>query len=294
VVVLGKYSYIVNYTGKTAQVLLFSPEFEALKVPIVDAGIQYDDPYSGESYLLVCKEALFVAAMTHNLIPTFLMREAGLVVDDVPKVQSTNLTMQHHSTYFPEENLRIPLGLHGIFSYFPSSQPSLDVLNDNNFKVLFLTIGQIDPHNKIYEENERAMLDHEGNMIEKEHRKSYVVDSTSVPEKMECAAFVGEVENRAINDNIKYLFFHNSDFLINEDKECESEIEANEKANIIGNLAERLALDGKLSQLKMSIGSCNMYCSQCLEDASMYAVATEDSTRASDYDNTESEKSVDF
>ena len=47
VVVLGKHSYIVNYTGKTAKVHPFSPEHEALKVPIVDAVIQYIDPYSG-------------------------------------------------------------------------------------------------------------------------------------------------------------------------------------------------------------------------------------------------------
>ena len=55
------------------------------------------------------------------------------------------------------------------------------------------------------------MLDHEGNIIEKKHRKSCIVDSISVPEKMECAAFVGGVENRAITDNVKDISFHNSD-----------------------------------------------------------------------------------
>ena len=110
---------------------------------------------------------------------------------------------------------------------------------------------------------------------------------------MECAAFVGG-ENRAINDNVKDITFHNSDFLINEDKECESEIEANEKANIIGNLAKRLVLDGKLSQLKMTIGSCNVHCSQCLDDASMCTVTTEDSTYIYEYNDIESENSVDF
>ena len=34
------------------------------------------------------------------------------------------------------------------------------------------------------------MLDHEGNIIEKEDRRSYIVDAAVVPEKMECAAFV--------------------------------------------------------------------------------------------------------
>ena len=37
------------------------------------------------------------------------------------------------------------------------------------------------------------MLDHEGNIIEKEKRKSYIVNDIVVPEKMECAAFMGEV-----------------------------------------------------------------------------------------------------
>ena len=161
VVILGKCSCVANYTGNTVQVHPVSLDHEAFKVPIVDAVIHYDDPYSGESYLLVCKEALFVAAMTHNLIPPFLMREAGLVVDDVPKVQSTNPTMQHHSMHFPEDNLRIPLRQCEIFSCFPSSKPSLHVLNDNNVKCLFLTIGLIDPHSKTYGEKERSMLHHE-------------------------------------------------------------------------------------------------------------------------------------
>ena len=41
----------------------------------------------------------------------------------------------------------------------------------------------------------------------------------------------------SFRDDVKDITFHHIDFLINEDKECESEIEANEKANIIGNLA---------------------------------------------------------
>ena len=106
------------------------------------------------------------------------------------------------------------------------------------------------------------MLHHEGNTIEKERRKSCTVDSMSVPEKIEFAAFFREVENSTIDDHVKDVTFHNSNILINEDKECESEIEANEMAKIIGNLAETLSLDGKLSQLKISIGSCNMHCSQ--------------------------------
>ena len=292
-VVLGRNCHVVNYSGKTAEVHPFSPEYEALQVPIVDAVIQYDDPYSGETYMLVCKEALYVPVMKYNLIPPFLMREAGLTVDDLPKVQSLNPTKHHHSIHFPDENLRIPLRLHGVFSYFPSKKPLVGVLNDYNNKILFLTTGNINPHNKIYSENEQAMLDHEGNMIEKEDRRSYIVDAVVVLENMKCAAFVGEVETRVINNNLEDITLHNSDLLVKKTEEYRSVKEANIEANIIGNLAERMELDGKLSQLKMSIGSCNMHNSQYLEDASICTAATEASSYVSDTEDITSEKSVD-
>ena len=91
-VVLGRNCHVVNYSGKTAEVHPFSPEYESLQVPIVHAIIQYDDPYSEETFMLVYKEALYVPAMKCNLIPSFLVREAGLVVDDLPKVQSLHPT----------------------------------------------------------------------------------------------------------------------------------------------------------------------------------------------------------
>ena len=62
-VVLGINCQAVNYYGKQAEVHPFSLKCKALQVPIVDAGIQYDYPYSGETFILICKEALYVPAM---------------------------------------------------------------------------------------------------------------------------------------------------------------------------------------------------------------------------------------
>ena len=126
------------------------------------------------------------------------------------------------------------------------------------------------------------MLDHEGNMIEKEDGRSYVVDAVVVPQKMECAAFVWEIEARLINNNLADITLHNSNLLVNETEECRFIKEANIRANMIGNLAKRMELDGKLSRLNMPIGSCNMYDRQCLEDASMCTTATEAITFVSD------------
>ena len=98
---------------------------------------------------------------------------------------------------------------------------------------------------------------------------SYAVDAVVVPEKMEMCSFCGEMEVIVINNNLEDVTIHNRDLLVKETEEFRSAKEVNVKANMIGNLAERIDLDGTLSQLKMSIGSCNMHHSQCLEDASM-------------------------
>ena len=59
-VVLGRKLCIVNNSVKVSEFHTFRPEYEALRIPIVDATTQYDDTYSGEKHMLVRKEALHV------------------------------------------------------------------------------------------------------------------------------------------------------------------------------------------------------------------------------------------
>ena len=69
-VVVGHHAYILNTSGWTVQVSPFTPEYEALKeVPIVDAAVAYDCPYTNKTYILVFHNALSVPSMDHNLVP---------------------------------------------------------------------------------------------------------------------------------------------------------------------------------------------------------------------------------
>ena len=87
-VVLGRHAFILNLSGKTAQVSPFTPEYDSMKeVPIVDAAVAYDCPITLKSYVLVFHNALSVSSMDHNLVPPFILREAGLEVHDIPKIQ---------------------------------------------------------------------------------------------------------------------------------------------------------------------------------------------------------------
>lgn len=83
---IGSFSYIVDNTGKTVEVKPFSNECNKwIDVPIADAVIKWKDPFNGDVYYFLVKNVLYVPSMEHNLIPPFVMREAGIIVNDVPK-----------------------------------------------------------------------------------------------------------------------------------------------------------------------------------------------------------------
>ena len=57
------------------------------------------------------------------------MREAGIKVNEIPKIHLNDPDVEGHSIFFAETNFRIPLSLKGVFSYFPMSKPTVEVLN---------------------------------------------------------------------------------------------------------------------------------------------------------------------
>ena len=130
--VVGRNAYVISDTGRVVDVSPFTPDYKPLQLPIVDAAIQYDCPYNGVSHILVIRNALHVPSMRNNLIPPFIMREAGIQLRDTPKIQVSNPSEDDHSLYFPGDGFRIPLSLWGVFSYFPSSKPTASMLEHSD------------------------------------------------------------------------------------------------------------------------------------------------------------------
>jgi len=126
-VVAGRNTIFLSKTGKTAQLRPFDPSLRVLhEVPIVDVAIAYDCPYTLKMYILVCTNALYAPTMSTNLIPPFIIREAGVTLSDVPNKHMQDPSVEDHSMIFPDSKLRIPLMLSGIFSYFSSRAPTED------------------------------------------------------------------------------------------------------------------------------------------------------------------------
>ena len=181
-VVIGGNAAVVNKTGLTAQVSPFTPDYEALtEVPIVDAVITYDCPYTDKSVMMVFRNALHVPAMEHHLVPPFILREAGIVVNEAPKIQVENPSIDDHSIYFPNDSSRIPLSLWGIFSYFPCRCPTNLELNEcNNVQLMTPDGSRWNPHSDVYARNEENMLDWEGQLVEKKDRVRILIEDIDV------------------------------------------------------------------------------------------------------------------
>ena len=60
----------------------FIPDYESMQIPIVGDAIQYNCPYRGLSYIWVIRNALHFPSIRNNLLPPFILREAGVRVSD--------------------------------------------------------------------------------------------------------------------------------------------------------------------------------------------------------------------
>jgi hypothetical protein len=207
-----------------------------MEVPLVDAAVRYDR--DGRVYILLIRNALYVPSLYHNLLPPFMMREAGVIVKDNPKIQLDDPSEEDHAITFPETGFRIPLFLSGVFSYFPTTKPTKDDLVEPD-EVYLLTPTRRNPHTDAYTKNEDALMDWEGNVKPPREREVRIVlDDVPEDEAMMSSLWVSPSEGARIN------------VLICNDPEKEEQI-TDEVYTFAG------ALSGKAEEgdFKMSIGS---------------------------------------
>jgi hypothetical protein len=72
------------------------------------------------------RNSLYVPSLDYNLLPPFMVREAGVIVKDTPKIQLNDPSEEDHAITFPETGFTIPLSLWGVFSYFRTTKPTKD------------------------------------------------------------------------------------------------------------------------------------------------------------------------
>ena len=174
--VVGDNAHILEYTGKKVSVVGFTDALgKSLLVDVVHAAVVYDCATTGQSYLMIIHNALHVKSMDVCLLNPFIMRLAGIHVDDCPKFLAMVPSIAHHSLYFPPEDIRISLALNGIVSYFPCRKPRGEEISNPKL-ILNLTprLDSWNPHDDAYQRQEETMVDFSGDVKQPASKKFIV------------------------------------------------------------------------------------------------------------------------
>jgi hypothetical protein len=130
-VVAGSSCKVLEFTEKCCDVYPYSDQYDPVQnVPIAKVATAYDHPVTGETFILVFGQALYMGdSMEHTLICPNQARFNGVVIDDVPRHLSPNKSSTH-SIFFPNENVQIPLCLNGVISCFLTCFPTDKEIQD--------------------------------------------------------------------------------------------------------------------------------------------------------------------
>ena len=91
---VGKNAIILYETDMTVNVTPFSNDFGMLpEVLVVHVAVAYDCPITGQTYILIINNALYIAEMEQNLLPPIMMRLNGILVDEYPKFLCPSTTI---------------------------------------------------------------------------------------------------------------------------------------------------------------------------------------------------------
>ena len=120
---------LLEDTRKICDVGGFHESMPSIKgVPVGTCATAYDHPDLQETLILCFPQSLYFGnQMEHSLINPNQLRDFGIRVDSTPKQYDPN---SNHAIMIPEEDIVIPLKLHGCISYFPTRLPTPQELND--------------------------------------------------------------------------------------------------------------------------------------------------------------------
>ena len=146
--------------------------------------------------MLIIHQAILVPGMTANLLSTMQLRDNNLRVNDEPKHMALTPTEDHHAIVIPaynldgeqHEELRIPLAFKGVTSYFPTRKPTRQEYEKSELDRRYELTAESpewDPSTTRFEEQEAAMLDEQGTLLqrtERPHQDRLVASLYSIPQ----------------------------------------------------------------------------------------------------------------
>lgn len=155
----------------------------------VSAVVAYDHPETGETFFLVIHQAILIDKMKKILLCPMQLRDNGLRVNDEPRFMSSNPTNEHNTISVPNSmgdglDLRIPLDIQGVFSGVHVRVPTSEEFEASAVaNRIELTSEDIewDPASDIFKTQEDAMVDLNGNLVEKQASANWLAAIRTIP-----------------------------------------------------------------------------------------------------------------
>ena len=96
-------AFIIRTHDRKVRVNRFTPALGSKTVNVVDAAVAYECEFTEKVLIMVIRNGLHLREMKQNLLSPFIMRLAGLEVNEKPKFMTRNPTTNHHYIFFKGE-----------------------------------------------------------------------------------------------------------------------------------------------------------------------------------------------
>ena len=184
--VIGSEALIVRTHDKKDQVNGFANSLGTKTVDVMDAALGYEYEFTGYIYIMIVRNTLYSKKIGYHLIAPFIIILAGVEGNKQPKFMNQQPTTKHHSVFFPNDNICLPLSIKGILSYLPTRKPILAEYNKIETQLeLTPPFTEWNPHKPSYGISENCMLDYDGNIIVPHEQKDVNVLPTRDENKVE-------------------------------------------------------------------------------------------------------------
>jgi hypothetical protein len=185
--VAGSNCVILEYTGRTAEVEPYSPDYPSKQVPIATVATAYDCPTSGATYVLIINEALYFGdSLSFSLLSPNQLRDNDVLVDERHRQHARDSIFGIHVPCVP---LKIPFTLEGVVAGFDSRPPTQDELDDTSLHVEITSDIEWIPSTfalSLAEEEDTNSDDDERMISTLQARRTKVLASKSAKHKIKC------------------------------------------------------------------------------------------------------------
>ena len=149
----------------------YDPALGAREYRTISGALAYVHPHTGRRYHLVVHQAIHMPDLKHHLLCPMQCRVKGVTINDCPRIFSENPADTTHSIVAKDENgdeVILPFSLRGVTSIVNVLPLTNDEFAEHEFTRIELMSKDLtwDPSDHVFEDQENAMVDHQGELLD--------------------------------------------------------------------------------------------------------------------------------